>query len=195
MSHRRSTRQNRKNSNDNLFGDYLYMLVNKHIRKMAGKFYSILDIDDMNDLVHDAYLKVVEKSYQFREDGNFEGWVFRICQNFVREITPKHSRKRIEMISYNADGADDSIENDCDYLSYMADCTFSPDREICEREGEEKFMKAIARLRGDNAELAKLMLEGYESEDIEEKFNCTNGALRAKVCRLRKILRNYGLCA
>ena len=195
MSNRKSARQNRKNPNDNLFGDYLYMLVNKHIRKMAGKFYSVIDVDDMNDLVHDAYLKVVDKKHQYRADGNFEGWVFRICQNYVREITPKHSRKLIEMISYDADGANDSIENDCDYLSYMADCTYSPDREICEREAVEGIMWGIGRLKGDNYRLVNMMIDGYETEDMEEEFDCTNGALRAKVCRLRKILRSYGVCA
>ena len=180
---------------NNLFGDYLYMLVNKHIRKMAGKFYSILDEDQVNDLVHDAYLRVIDKKHQFREEGNFEGWVFRICQNFVREITPKESKKLVEVLRYNVDGADDSITNDCDYLSYMADCTYLPDREICEREGEEQFMRAIAKLRGDSAEVAKMMLEGYENEEMEEQLDCTNGALRAKVCRLRKALRSYGVCA
>ena len=194
MSNRKSARQNRKNSNDNLFGDYLYMLVNKHIRKMAGKFYSVIDVDDMNDLVHDAYLKVVDKKHQYRADGNFEGWVFRICQNYVREITPKHSRKLIEMISYDADGANDSIENDCDYLSYMADCTYSPDREICEREAVEGIMWGIGRLKGDNYRLVNMMIDGYETEDMEEEFDCTNGALRAKACRLRKELRSYGIC-
>ena len=103
MKTRKNSKLTRKDFSDNLFGDYLYMLVNKHIRKMAGKFYSILDYDDINDLVHDAYLKVIDKKYQYREDGNFEGWVFRICQNFVREITPKQSRKLIDTISYNAD--------------------------------------------------------------------------------------------
>ena len=195
MSTRRNTRITRNNFNDNLFGDYLYMLVNKHIRKMAGKFYSILDEDDINDIVHDAYIKVYDKKYQYREDGNFEGWVFRICQNFVREITPKESKKLVEVLRYNVDGADDSITNDCDYLSYMADCTYLPDREICEREGEEQFMRAIAKLRGDSAEVAKMMLEGYENEEMEEQLDCTNGALRAKVCRLRKTLRSYGICA
>ena len=195
---RRNSRQSNQCSKDNLFGDYLYMLVNKHIRKMTGKFYTILDSDQVNDLVHDAYLKVIDKKHQYREDGNFEGWVFRICQNFVREITPKESRKFVEVLRYNVDGSDDSITNDCDYLSYMADCTYIPDRDICEREGEEQLMEAIARLKGDNAVLAKMMLEGYPVESMEERFNCSNGTLRAKVCRLRKLLRSYGfygLCA
>ena len=191
MRTRKNTRPTR--SNDNLFGDYLYMLVNKHIRKMAGKFYTVIDQDQINDIVQDAYIRVVDKKHQFRVDGNFEGWVFRICQNYVREIAPKQSKKLVEIIRYNVDGSDDSIGNDCDYLSYMADCTYTPDRDICEREGEEKIMKAIACLKGDNAELAKMMLEGYPVEYMEERFNCTNGTLRAKVCRLRKMLKSYGV--
>ena len=191
MRSKRNTKQNQKYTTDNLFGDYLYMLVNKHIRKMAGKFYSILDEDDINDIVHDAYLKVVDKKHLFKEDGNFEGWVFRICQNYVREITPKRSKKLIEVISYNADGSDDSIANDCDYLSYMADDTYSPDREICEREGQEMFISAINRLKGDNFKVANMMLEGFTSEDMEEELGCSNGNLRAKICRMRKELRSY----
>jgi RNA polymerase sigma factor (sigma-70 family) len=160
---------------------------------MAGKFYSILDMDDINDFVHDAYLKVVDKKHQFNEEGNFEGWVFRICQNFVREITPKKSKRRVDIISYNADGADDSISNDCDYLSYMADCTYSPDREICEREAQERIMWAVGHLKGENFQVANMMLEGYSSEDMENELDCTNGALRAKICRLRKTFRSYRL--
>ena len=188
MKIRRSPRQIR-NINDNLFGDYLYMLVNKHIRKMAGKFYTILDDDDVNDMVHDAYLKVIDKKNRYREDGNFEGWVFRICQNYVREIAPKQSRKLVDILSYDRDGADDSISNDCDYLSYMADCTYTPDREICERQAQERIMNAVRSLKGDNLKVAEMMIEGYSYEDMEEKLGCNNGNVRAKTCRTRKELR------
>ena len=178
----------------NLFGDYLYMLVNKNIRTMAGKFYTILDQDDINDLVHDAYLKVVGKKHLYRVGGNFEGWVFRICQNFIREVTPKQSKRLLEMTSYDADGADDSITNDCDYLSYMADCTYTPDKEICERESMERIDGALGRLNGEKAQLAGMMLDGFSTDEMEEQLDCSNGTLRAKVCRLRKELRSYGIC-
>ena len=161
---------------------------------MAGKFYTILDSDDINDLVQDAYIKVVEKRHSFKEGGNFEGWVFRICQNYIWDITPKKNKRIMEIYSYDADGADDSISNDCDYLSYMADCTYTPDKEICEREGQEMIMKAVGRLTGEKATLAHMMLEGYSTEEMEEQLECTNGTLRAKVCRLRKELRSYGIC-
>ena len=154
MKTRRSTKQNYKSPDGNLFGNYLYMLVNRNIRHMASKFSSILNTDDINDLVHEAWLKIQNKKYLFREDGNFEGWVFRICQNFVKGIAPKFRRHYMEVISYNADGADNSISNDCDYLSYMADCTYSPDREICEREAQERIMWAIEHLKGENFQVA-----------------------------------------
>ena len=191
----KNTRLTRSNFNDNLFGDYLYMLVNKHIRKMAGKFYTILDQDDINDIVHDAYLKVIDKKHQYREDGNFEGWVFRICQNFVREITPKHSKKVVVFTSYDHDGSDDSIRNDSDYMSYMADTTYGPDKEICQREAQERIMQAVSRLKGDNLRVAEMMIDGYSTDEMEEQLGCNNANLRAKVCRTRKEIKSYGIGA
>lgn len=195
MRTRKNTKLTRSNFNDKLFGDYLYMLVNKHIRKMAGKFYSILDQDDINDIVHDAYLKVIDKRHQYREDGNFEGWVFRICQNYVREITPKRSKKVVAFASYDWDGSDDSVKNDSDYMSYMADLSFSPDKEMCQREAQETIMNAVSRLKGDNLKVAEMMIDGYSTDDMEELLGCNNGNLRAKICRTRKELKSYGIGA
>ena len=42
------------------FDASLYTTVRKHIRLMAGKFYTILSDEDIEDLTHDAYLRVME---------------------------------------------------------------------------------------------------------------------------------------
>ena len=55
MVNTRTVSRNDSNYAENLFGDYLYTLVNKHIRLMAGKFYTVLEDDDIDDLVHDAW--------------------------------------------------------------------------------------------------------------------------------------------
>ena len=47
MVNTRSVSRNGSNCAENLFGDYLYTLVNKHIRLMAGKFYTVLEDDDI----------------------------------------------------------------------------------------------------------------------------------------------------
>ena len=61
-------------SND-LFGAYLYKLVNKNIRNLSGRFMSILSDQDVDDLVHEAWLHVNEQRGSFKVGGNFEGWV------------------------------------------------------------------------------------------------------------------------
>lgn len=59
-------------SND-LFGAYLYKLVDKNIRSLTGRFMSILSSQDVEDIIHDAWLHVNEKKANFKAGGNFEG--------------------------------------------------------------------------------------------------------------------------
>ena len=58
---------------NDLFGAYLYKLVNKNIRSLSGRFSSILSEQDVDDLVHDAWLHVNDQKASFKTSGNFEG--------------------------------------------------------------------------------------------------------------------------
>ena len=69
----------------NPFGESLYATVNKNVRRMAGKFYSILSDEDMEDLVHDTYLRVMDNREKADLDKNVNGWIYRICRNCVND--------------------------------------------------------------------------------------------------------------
>ena len=64
-----------------IFGDYLFRTVSRNISRMASKFQSVMTQDDVMDLIQDTWLRIVDKSDQYDPDGNFEGWMYRICQN------------------------------------------------------------------------------------------------------------------
>ena len=83
---------------------------------MAGKFYSILDDDDIDDMVQDAWENIAGMKDRYDESKNFEGWVYRICQNFVRDTTPKFTKRRETYSSYDDYGLEDS-----GYCSDLAD--------------------------------------------------------------------------
>ena len=55
------------------FGTSLYNTVSKTVRRMAGKFYSILSDDDIDDLVHDTYLRLLENQEKADLSLNFDG--------------------------------------------------------------------------------------------------------------------------
>ena len=63
------------------FDASLYTTVRKHIRLMAGKFYTILSDEDIEDLTHDAYLRVMENRDKADLNKNINGWIYRICRS------------------------------------------------------------------------------------------------------------------
>lgn len=183
------SRHNKGNyANNDLFGDYLYTLVNKHIRKMAGKFYSVLDDDDIDDMVQDAWLLIQEGREKYDATRNFEGWVFRICQNFVRKTTPKFTQRRDTFSSYDDHGQEDS-----GYSSDLADITFAADNDIIEREEEAKFQTALKHMSDSEREIVLMAKEGYSNSDMAEALGITDGNLRIKKYRAFQILEKYGI--
>ena len=181
------SRHNKGNyANNDLFGDYLYTLVNKHIRKMAGKFYSVLDDDDIDDMVQDAWLLIREGREKYDATRNFEGWVFRICQNFVRKTTPKFTQRRDTFSSYDDHGQEDS-----GYSSDLADITFAADNDIIEREEEAKFHTALKHMSDSEREIVLMAKEGYSNSDMAEALGITDGNLRIKKHRAYKVLDKF----
>lgn len=183
------SRHNKGNyANNDLFGDYLYTLVNKHIRRMAGKFYSVLDDDDIDDMVQDAWEKIAGMKDRYDESKNFEGWVYRICQNFVRGTTPKFTKRRETYSSYDDYGLEDS-----GYCSDLADNTFAADNDIIEIEYEALFKKALKEMSDKERDIVLMGMDGYSISDMAETLGITNGNVRITKYRAFQILEKYGI--
>ena len=181
-------------SND-LFGAYLYKLVNKNIRNLSGRFMSILSDQDVDDLVHEAWLHVNEQRGSFKVGGNFEGWVYKTCRNFLWKLTPKISKGLKVTLSYDDQENDDYFGLDSDYSSEFADCTWIPDKAIVSREDEQLIWDSIGRLKENDQKLVEMMVDGKSRKKIAHEMMCTDGALRVKVLRVRERLNSYAIGA
>ena len=181
-------------SND-LLGAYLYKLVNKNIRSLSRKFMSILSDQDVEDLVHEAWLHVNEQRGSFKVGGNFEGWVYKTCRNFLWKLTPKISKGLKVTLSYDDQENDDYFGLDSDYSSEFADCTWAPDTNLISRESEQHIWDSIGRLKANDQKLVGLMLDGRSRERMASEMDCTDGTLRVKVLRVREKLNSYAIRA
>ena len=182
-------------ANDDLFGAYLYKLVDKNIRSLAGRFMSILSSQDVEDIIHDAWLHVNEKKANFKAGGNFEGWVYKTSRNFLWGLTPKISKGLKETVSYDDQENDDDFRLDSDYSSEFADCTWTPDKAIVSREAEQLIWDSIGRLKENDQKLVEMMVDGKSRKKIAHEMMCTDGALRVKVLRVRERLNSYAIGA
>ena len=181
-------------SND-LFGAYLYKLVNKNIRSLSRKFMSILSDQDVDDLVHEAWLHVNEQKGSFKVGGNFEGWVYKTCRNFLWKLTPKISKGLKVTLSYDNQENDDYFGLDSDYSSEFADCTWAPDTLMISRESEQHIWDSIGHLKSNDQKLVGLMIDGRSRERMAREMDCTDGTLRVKILRVREKLNSYAIGA
>lgn len=182
-------------ANDDLFGAYLYKLVDKNIRSLTGRFMSILSSQDVEDIIHDAWLHVNEKKANFKAGGNFEGWVYKTSRNFLWGLTPKISKGLKETISYDDQENDNDFSLDCDYSSEFADCTWTPDTLMISRESERHIWDTIGRLNDSDQKLVGMMIDGRSRKRMAREMDCTDGTLRVKVLRVRAKLNSYAIGA
>ena len=180
---------------NDLFGAYLYRLANKNIRSLAGRFMSILSDQDVDDLVHDAWLHVNEQRGSFKAGGNFEGWVYKTCRNFLWKQTPKISKGLKVTLSYDNQENEDCFGLDSDYSSEFADCTWAPDTQIVSRESEQHIWNTIGRLKENDQKLVGMMIDGMSRGKMADRMGCTDGTLRVKVLRVREKLNGYAIGA
>ena len=177
-----------------LYGVELYDFVKKHTTKMAGKFYSILSNEDMEDLVHDAYLKVCDKRHHYKEGGNFNGWVWTICRNAVYDYADAKNEYNEDYVAIDEDFDDDDAM-DIEHSSVLADWTFATDRQMIHEEFKNNFWKGINKLSPDSREVVELLMKDTPYDVMADILDCSEGAVRVRVYRARKELQRYNVAA
>ena len=175
----------------NPFGVSLYNTVDKLVRRLAGKFYSIMSDDDIDDLVNDTYGRILENQDKADFEKNFNGWVFRTCQNMVNgraDSIRKHNQWIVEL---DEDFDDDDAPYDLDRSSIMVDRTYVADREVIDREFAERFWECIDHLSQESRMIAELLMEYTPYKEIARILGCSEDAVRLKVFRVRKELKRH----
>lgn len=182
-------------ADNGLFGDNLYNLVEKNIRTLAGRFMSILSEQDVDDIIQDAWLHAYGQRDSFRTEGNFKGWVYKTCRNFLWKLTPKISKGMTMALLYDDQENDDYFGLDSDYSSEFADCTWSPDTLMMSCESEQHIWDTIGRLKDTDQKLVRMMVDGKSRKKMAREMGCTDGTLRVKVLRVRDKLSSYAIGA
>ena len=180
---------------NDIFETSLADTVNKNIRRMAAAFRSILSEQDIDDIIQEACLKILMQRDRYRPDGNFEGWVYRICQNHMRSVTPKYYSRLNRLISYDDKNKKDFFGLDSDYSSDLADTDCSPDSVALGKESERLILNKVDSLKENDRKLINMMIDGKSRDEMKEELACTDGNLRIKILRARNKMRSFAIGA
>jgi RNA polymerase sigma-70 factor (ECF subfamily) len=129
------------------------------------------------DLVQDVFVRVLKYRGSYRESNRFVTWMYQIARNARTDYFHKHAPAPEEAVLF--------------FQTHHID---TPGRQLEESEERELLQCALMRLSESNREL--LILARYQEmkyEDIAELFGVEIGAIKARVHRAVKELREVFL--
>ena len=153
------------------------------VRSQIERVYSVLfrvvgSHEDAEDLAQEVFVRLFESLDRFREEGSFEGWLFRIALR----IGLDHQRRRGRGLAF--------VE--LDTASIGAFAFERPESECSRRELLRQLRAAIDRLPPKlRIALVLRVLEGLEYSEIAAATGLRPGTVRTQVMKARRLLARW----
>jgi RNA polymerase sigma factor (sigma-70 family) len=129
------------------------------------------DADVAEDIVHEAYLRLVSLARSGIMPDNVAGWLHRVARNLVIDWA-RRSRRTWTSPGPSAHETDDG-----------------PEGIVLDLERDSELHEALAHLPSDARRALLLSGAGYPSTDIAAMIGRSNGATRTLLCRARQQAR------
>jgi len=130
------------------------------------------DPEVAEDIVHEAYLRLLGVARSGVLPDNIAGWLHRVARNLVIDWTRRSHRTWAAAGSVDRQQMDDG-----------------PEEIVLDLERDSALHEALARLPDDARRALLLSGAGYPSADIATMIGRTDGATRTLLCRARQRTR------
>lgn len=145
--------------------------------------------EDCRDLIQRVFISVYKGLSGFRQDSQFETWLFKIALNsYISEIEHRRAVKR--------DGVEVSIEEErsgegaLSFLERIADDRADPVGEMLEREKLEKMREAMRELPEQMRRCVQLrLLKELSYQEIAAVMGISINTVKAHLHQSQKVLR------
>ncbi|MBP3191385.1 RNA polymerase sigma factor [Natronogracilivirga saccharolytica] len=139
------------------------------------------DTQQSEEMAHDVFLKVYERLGQFRGNAAFSSWIYRLAHNHCLDQTRRNKYRQTiytEMPDHNTKD--------------MEDLSASADKAILAEDTSAILEWAMGKI-SDKYIVPLLMKyrDGFSYDEISRDLKVPVGALKVRVHRARKELKNY----
>jgi len=143
--------------------------------RVARKYLGSLE--DAEDCVQEAFLKVIRYKGTFNNVGSLEGWIKRIVINTAID---SYRRRRTNKVTYDTDLVD------------RYDHAEEEDKPYMEGVPNQLVIDAIESLSTSYKKVAKMyLLDGYKHHEIAEVLKISLGTSKSNLSKSKKNVINY----
>ena len=164
------------------------MLVVKYQRRIERLIARMVrDVDLVQDIAQESFIRAYRALPQFRGDSAFYTWLYRIAVNTAKKALVDLKRDPLVTESARAGANDDSDETSRTERELSDGET--PEALLASKEIAQAVNAAIEALSEDLRQAITLReIEGLSYDEIAELMNCPIGTVRSRIFRAREAI-------
>ncbi len=169
---------------DQLAFEMLVVKYQRRIQRLIARF--VRDVDLVEDIAQETFIRAYKALHQFRGDAQFYTWLYRIAVNTAKKSLLDMKR---DPVVTEAALRSRSEEDETSWLEGEQISEATPETELAAKEIAEAVNTALASLPEDLRQAITLReIEGLSYEDIALAMDCPIGTVRSRIFRAREAI-------
>ncbi|MFZ4479027.1 MAG: RNA polymerase sigma factor RpoE [Rhodoferax sp.] len=161
--------------------ELLVIKYQRRVQRLIGRM--VRDVDLVEDIAQETFLRAYRALHQFRGDAQFYTWLYRIAVNTAKQFLLEIKRDPLvpEHSSAQGEDGDETFWNGNEPTSDE-----TPESVLAAKEIGLAVNNALAALPEELRQALTLReIEGLSYEDIAEAMDCPIGTVRSRIFRAR----------
>lgn len=142
------------------------------------KVIKLITKEENEDIEQEVYIKVWQKSDNYKEQGKLTGWLGTVAKNFSKDYL-KSSTKKQHDITISDEIQEYNVLNEKE----------NPETVFIQKQRQKRIVKAIDSLKPKLKEVIMMYeIDGLSYEYIAKKLNCPIGTVKSRLFNAKKEL-------
>jgi RNA polymerase sigma-70 factor, ECF subfamily len=171
------------------------MLYEMYAPKMKGVCLRYMnDLDTVNDILQEGFLKVFANIRQYNANGSFDGWIKRIFINTSISFLRKYDRQHLNIDDIEEQQSEDIFSNE---EAKSSGTQFNAEFVLSAEFSEEELLDALKKVPEKYRVVFNLYcIENIRHEEIAEILEIDISTSRTRLLRARNLIQKelYTMC-
>ena len=165
--------------------EMLVVKYQRRIERLIGRM--VRDVDLVQDIAQESFIRAYRAMPQFRGDSAFYTWLYRIAVNTAKKALV--DLKRDPLVTESARFSANDDDDETSRVERELTDGETPESVLASKEIAQAVSAAMDALSDDLRQAITLReIEGLSYEEIAELMNCPIGTVRSRIFRAREAI-------